>query len=326
MKFMEIIPHDTKYDFMGKSKYWIIVSVVLVAASLISIFVKGFNWGIDFAGGLELRVEFSGAAQNTTMDDVRKTMDKLPPDLPLEGVQVTRFIVKDKNVYSIKTKGEENVTRAGGDAALQDLSSKLLAFLVGKYGEGNVSIISTDMVGPRVGSTLRLNALYAILVAFAGIMLYVGLRFNFRYSPGSIIALAHDVIITAGVFSFMNREMDLVVLASLLTIAGYSINDTIVIFDRIREGQQGRYRGKPLKEAVNASINETLSRTILTSLTVFIVVLALLFLGGEVLFNFSLAMTVGCVAGVYSTLFIASPIYVGLEGLAAKMRKSRGGR
>ncbi|NLH47503.1 MAG: protein translocase subunit SecF [Myxococcales bacterium] len=322
--FFEIIPQGTKFDFMRAGKIFIPLSALLVAASLVIIFTKGFNWGIDFAGGLEMRVEFKGAAQNVRIGDMRKTMENLPPDLPLQGVQVTNFVMPGRNVFSIKAKGEENVTRAGGDAALQDLASKVLTFLETKYGKGDVVVVSTDMVGPRVGSSLRKQGLYAIIYAMIGILVYVGFRFNFKYSPGGVIALVHDVIITAGIFSLFSREMNLVIVAALLTIAGYSINDTIVIFDRIREGRAGRYRAIPLHQAVNNSINETLSRTVLTSGVTMLVVIALLFLGGEILFDFALAMTIGIVIGTYSSIFIASPIFVMLEDIFAARRKAKG--
>jgi preprotein translocase subunit SecF len=322
--FFEIIPQGTKIDFMKAGKVFIPLSALLVIVSLVIIFVKGFNWGIDFAGGLEMRVELKGAAQNIHISDMRKTMDNLPPDMPLQDLQVTGFVMPGRNVFSIKAKGEENVTRAGGDAALQDLASKVLTFLESKYGKGNVVVVSTDMVGPRVGSSLRKQGVYALFYAMCGILVYVGFRFNFKYSPGGVIALIHDIIITAGVFALFNREMNLVIVAALLTIAGYSINDTIVIFDRIREGRQGRYRAIPLRQAVNNSINETLSRTVLTSGVTMLVVIALLFLGGEILFDFALAMTIGIVIGTYSSIFIASPLFVVLEELVASRRKTKG--
>jgi preprotein translocase subunit SecF len=191
------------------------------------------------------------------------------------------------------------------------------------YGEEAVNIVSTDMVGPRVGAALRKKGVNSIVYALIGIMIYVGYRFNFRYSPGGVIALAHDVIITAGVFSLFHREINLVIVAALLTIAGYSINDTIVIFDRIREGRETTYRRLSLYDSVNRSLNETLSRTLLTVGTTLIVVVALLVLGGEILFDFALAMLIGFSIGTYSSLFIATPIYIWLEEWFVNRRKTK---
>ena len=324
MKFFEIVPPNLNINFVGFRRIALGVSAVVVVAALISIFTFGFNWGIDFAGGLEMRVEFIGQAKDKTIADVRKVMGDLPENLPLSGVQVNSFIIPGRNVYTIKAKGEENVERAGGDVALQDLSKKLLDYLTSKFGEGSVDIVSTDMVGPRVGAALRKKGIYAILYALLGILAYVGWRFNFRYSPGGVVALAHDVIITAGIFSILQREVNLVVVAALLTIAGYSINDTIVVYDRIREGREKKYRTTKLSEAVNRSINETLSRTLLTSLTTLVVVASLLFLGGEILFDFALALMIGVLVGTYSSVFIASPIYLVLEEWFSLRRKAKG--
>ncbi len=326
MSFFEIVPNNVNINFVGARKVAIAISSLVVVASLIGIFVFGFNWGIDFAGGLEMRVDFINAAQNVTIGDVRAAMaeKELPATLPLTGVQVNSFIIPGKNSYTIKAKGEENVEKAGGDTKLQDMSAELLTHLNNKFGQGNVEIVSTDMVGPRVGATLRKKGLLAIVYALLGILIYVGWRFNFRYSPGGVVALAHDVIITAGVFAFMQREVNLVTIAALLTIAGYSINDTIVVYDRIREGREKKYRNKPLAVAVNNSINETLSRTLLTSATTLFVVVSLFVLGGEILRDFALALLIGITVGTYSSIFIASPIYLMLEDWFALRRKAKG--
>ena len=325
-RFFEIIPTGTKIDFMKMAPYMIGFTVMLGIASLIIIFLHGFNWGIDFAGGLEMRIEMKNAAKNVSISEVRDTMSKLPADLPLSGVQVNSFLMADKNVFSIKAKGEENVTRAGGDTALNDLSAKLMKFLTAKYGDNNVSIVSVDMVGPRVGASLRQQGLYAIIYAMIGIVIYVGFRFNFRYSPGALLCLFHDVVIVAGLYALLNLEIDLTVVAALLTIAGYDINDTIVVFDRIREARSGKYRNLTIRETVNRAINETLSRTTLTSATTLFVVFALLFLGGQILFNFALALAVGIVLGTYSSIFIAAPTYVLLEEFYVNRRKAKGAK
>ena len=244
----------------------------------------------------------------------------------MTDVQVTNFIVQNKNVYSIKAKGEENVTRAGGDQALHDLSGKVFNYLAQKFGKENVEVISVDMVGPRVGASLRRQGIYSIFYSLLGILLYMGYRFNYRFSPGAVVCLMHDLAIVAGVYAVLRLEVDLTVIAAFLTIAGYDVNDTIVVFDRIREGRNQKYRTLPVREMVNRAINETLSRTVLTSGVTMLVVIALLFLGGQILFNFALAMTMGIVLGTYSSIFIASPLYVFLEELYVKRRKARGAK
>ena len=322
-RFHEIIPQGTNIDFMGHAKYIVPFTTALVVISLIWMFTKGFNWGIDFAGGLEMRVEFTGAAQNTKIADVRKALDEMPAEWNLKDLEVSDFVIPGKTVFSIKAKGEARVERAGGDEALHDISSKVLGHLNAKFGEGTAKIVSTDMVGPRVGASLRRQGTWAVVIAMAFILVYIAFRFNWKYGQGAVIALAHDVIITAGMFAVLQREVNLTTIAALLTIAGYSNNDTIVIFDRIREGRRGKYRNIPLREAINHSINETLSRTILTSGVTMLVVIAMLFLGGEILFDFSLAMTVGIVIGTYSSIFIASPLFVWADELTTSRRQRR---
>jgi len=326
MKFFEIIPQGTKIDFVRFAKYAIPVSAVLVTLSLVSFLVKGFNWGIDFAGGLETKVEFIGSAKNTTIGDLRNAMDVITPKLGLSGVQVNSFMIPGKNSYTIKAKGEGNINKVGGEGALQDLASKLLKELDAKFGDGNVKVISTDMVGPRVGSSLRKQGIYAIIYSMIGILIYVGVRFDFRYGPGGVISLLHDIIIVAGIFSLLGKEMNLLIIAALLTLAGYSINDTIVVFDRIREGRAGRYRNLKLADAINRAINETLSRTVLTSGVTLLVVIALYILGGEILRDFAFALLFGIVFGTYSSIVIASPLYLALENMTANFRKKKKAR
>ena len=320
MKFFELIPHDTKIDFIGKSKYFIVISVTLVLVSLGLIVFRGFNWNVEFAGGIEMRVELKNRTAPVSIDEIRRVMNNLPADIAVRGVQVNTFDLQDRNVFSIRAKGPDasDGSPVDGGFDLNILAKRIEQHLQQLFGEGNVALISMDMIGPRVGATLRANALYAILFSLVGILIYIGFRFNFRFAPGGIVALAHDVIITAGFFAITGREMSLSVLAALLTIAGYSINDTIVIFDRIREQSQHRKKTLSIGEYVNKAINETLSRTILTSLTTMMAIVPLLIFGGEILFDFALAMLIGCTAGVYSTIFVASPIYVGLERLYAR--------
>ena len=302
-------------------KIMCVVSSLVVLASLALILTKGFNYGIDFAGGVEMRMEFD---KSITIDQVRDAANQSG----LKGAQVMTFLVEDRNVMSVKVKGEQRViqkiseTKGSQDeeSDLPDVAKVILTQMQKTFGEDKVDIVSTDMVGPRVGKDLRMKGLFSILFAMGGILVYIAFRFNFRYSPGAVIALAHDVIIVSGIFVIMQKEISLSIIAALLTIAGYSVNDTVVIFDRIREGHTA-YRGKPIKEIVNRSLNDTLSRTILTSATTMIVLLGIFFLGSEIIRDFAFAMIMGVMVGTYSSLFIATPVYLFLEEFSYGRRR-----
>jgi len=312
---MEFIKPGINIDFMGRRKFAAILSGVAVLASLVLIFVRGLNYGIDFAGGVELRVEF---AEPVKIGEVRKALR----DLDLQDPQVQSFVIPGKTAYTIKAKGARKITLDTVEEKMPDLAKEIFVHLQGTFGEDKVEIISTDMVGPRVGGDLRRKGVLAIVAAMVGMLIYIGYRFDYRFSPGAIVALIHDVVITVGVFVLLNKEFNLTIIAALLTIAGYSINDTIIVFDRIREGRR-RLRRLALPSIVNTCINETLSRTILNSLTTLIVVVSLFVLGGEILRDFALAMIIGVLVGTYSSMFIASPVYLLLETQMAKRKRGR---
>lgn len=311
MGFTEFIKPDVNIQFVKYRNIALIFSLVVVIAACILIFAKGFNYGIEFAGGVELRVKIAGDKKPGA---IREALN----EKGIDGVSVHEF-VDLKEVYSIKIKGDQIADKAKG-RKLSDSAGELLDILEAKFGKENVENISTDMIGPRVGKTLRKKGLYAIFFAIVGILIYIGLRFNFRFAPGAVIALIHDVTATAGIFVILQHEISLAIIAAFLTIAGYSINDTIIVFDRIRESL-GRMRGKSLSEVVNISINQTLSRTILTSITTMLVVVSLYVLGGEILRDFAFAMIIGIIVGTYSSIFIASPIFLFLEEFSMKRRK-----
>ena len=297
-----------------------VISSVVVLVSLAIIFAKGFNYGIDFAGGVEMRLEFD---KNITIAQVRKAVKSGG----LKGAQVMTFVVEGRNVMSVKVKGEQRVIQKISEADpskdkstdLPDVAKVILTQMQNSFGEDKVSIVSTDMVGPRVGKDLRQKGLFSILFAMLGILAYIAFRFNFRYSPGAVLALAHDVIIVSCIFVVMQKEISLSIIAALLTIAGYSVNDTVVIFDRIREGHMS-HRGKPINEIVNRSLNETLSRTILTSTTTLIVLLGIYFLGSAIIKDFAFAMIIGVLVGTYSSIFVATPVYLFLENYTLNRR------
>ena len=318
---MELIKPDVNINFIGGRKVAGAISITLVLASLVIFFAIGPKYGIDFAGGVETRFEFD---QHPDLDAMRKALG----DIGLDGVEIAQFDIGQdiggKLVYTIKAKGEiEDIGGSPEEQAESDVQLRISKKLKEMYGADAVHLISTDMVGPRVGGELRKQAFWAVIAAMIGMLLYIGYRFDYKYAPGAVVALAHDVIITFGIFVILGKEFNLTIIAALLTIAGYSLNDTIIVFDRIREGR-GRVtlRRLPLPEIVNRCINETLSRTVLTSATTLIVVVALYFLGGEILRDFAFAMICGVVVGTYSSIFVASPVFLALETFLQNRKRS----
>jgi preprotein translocase subunit SecF len=281
---------NANYDFVGKRRWFYVASLGAVVVALLSIGLhRGLNYGIDFTGGTVIQVRYD---KPVTVGEVRQGLDQLK----LGSAVIQQF--GDVREYLIRLAETEQKTEVIG--------SRIQAAL-GKAAGGAVEIRRVEFVGPQVGRDLQLQALYAVLAGMVGILIYVAIRFDFRGGVISIVALAHDVIVTLGVLSLTDREMSLPVLAALLTIVGYSINDTIVVFDRIRESRgRGLRKGQNLAGLVNAAINQTLSRTILTSFTTFVSALVLLLFGGEVLHDFAFALVIGVVTGTYSSIAAAS--------------------
>src|SRR5215475_13514920 len=281
---------NARYDFVGKRRWFYIVSLAAVAVSLISIAAhRGLNYGIDFTGGALVQVRFD---KPVTVAQVRQGLD----ELKLGSAVIQQF--GDAREYLIRLPETEQKAA--------EISSRIQAAL-GKAAGAQVEIRRLEFVGPQVGRDLQLQALYAVLAGMAGILIYVAFRFHFRDGVISVAAIGHDVIVTLGALSVTHREISLPVLAALLTIVGYSINDTIVVFDRIRETRaKGIRKGQNWGDLVNAALNQTLSRTVLTSFTVFLSALVLLLFGGEVLHDFSFALLVGVVTGTYSSVAAAT--------------------
>ena len=304
----ELIRPDTKFDFASKMKAAAIASAVFILIGLASvIFRGGLNLGVDFAGGAVVQVKFQKEA---TTDRLRAALD----GVQLENSTIQAFGASENREFLIRTPETA--------ADLKVLTDRIDGALVKTFGQGTYEIRRVEAVGPKVGKDLTQKALLALALSWAAMLVYVGFRFEFRYAVGGIIALVHDVLVTVGVLSLLNMEFTLNTVAALLTIIGFSINDTIVIFDRIRENVKKKIRAD-LRQIVNVSVNETLSRTILTSLTVFLVLLSLLFLGGPVIFDFSFTMFVGVIAGCYSTVFIASPFVLLMERVMPTKRKRK---
>ena len=300
---MELIKSATNINFVGKMKIASGCSLFLIIIGIASvIWHGGLNLGIDFSGGTLMQIKFQ----------------KEPPTESLRNV--FRSIGLENSTIQEFGTNEIVVRTASLSSDLEGLSRRIEDALSRAYGKGASEIQRVEVVGPKVGRDLRNKAIMALVFSWLGMLGYIAWRFEFRYAVGGILALIHDVTITVGIFSLLNKEFTLTIVAALLTIVGYSINDTIVIFDRIRENARKHIK-QDLRDTINASINQTLSRTILTSFTVFIVVAILFFFGGAVIHDFAFVLLVGVVAGTYSTVFIASPIVLIWENIKLAKRK-----
>ena len=289
--FTLIKPH-TNFDFMGKRHFWAIASIVLVLASFALLFTKGLNYGVDFRGGIEINVRFNDPKISSA--EIRELMKQVEAG----DVQVQQFSGDSKaNEFLIRVEGSEK--------NLNTITKDIQAKLEAKYAKDTYEIRKIDIVGPKVGRELKLGGIYSLLYAMLGIFIYIAIRFDYRFAPGAVIATLHDIIITVAVFSLTGTQFTLSTVAAILTIAGYSVNDTVVIYDRIRETFV-KQKGTPLEKVINIAVNETLSRTIISSLVTMLVVVMLLIFGGTTLWDFSLALAVGIVVGTYSSIFVAS--------------------
>ena len=289
---MEIFKPHTNINFVGHKNLAMAFSWILIMIGIFSVVSKGgLNFGLDFAGGSLVQVKMSKV---TTAAEVRETL----APLELKGVTIQQ-VGELSDEFLIKAQESSSKT--------ESLASNVQKTLEGKYGAGTVDIRRAEMVGPQVGKDLRSKAAMAIIYSIIGMLLYVTFRFEFRFGVGVVIALIHDVLITLAFFSVFNKEIDLTVVAAFLTIVGYSVNDSVVICDRIRENM-ARHVGSKLDWIINRSINDTLSRTVMTSTFTMFSLLSLYFLGGDVIRNFALAMLIGIVVGTHSSIFVAAPV------------------
>lgn len=292
----DFFPHGTMLPFMKYKNLCVGLSMVMMVLSLGIILIKGFNYGVDFKGGslIEVRAK-SGKADVAAM---RTQLDALG----VGEVQIQSFGSEADVLIRIEQQ-------PGEEEAQQDAANKVLNALGDGYEQRRI-----EVVGPAVSSELRMTGLIAVLASIAAIVAYVWFRFEWQFSVGVVLGLFHDVLVTAGIFSLFQLAFDLSIVAALLTILGYSVNDSVVVADRIRENLR-KYKKMPLTELLNLSINETLSRTILTGVTTIAVLFALFFLGGDVIQNFTFAMLFGVVIGTYSSIFISAPVidYLGIK-------------
>lgn len=294
VQIMQIMKETTHFDFMGKRKIAAVFSILLILASLASLFKQGLNLGIDFTGGTIIELAYQDEAK---LDDIRTTLK----EGGFNDAAVQNFgSIRDILIYMpvIATKN------------MADLSNEVVAVLQ-KDSTQPIDVRRVEFVGPQVGEELTEDGGLAMLYALIGILIYVSFRFEYRFAIGSVVALIHDVIITLGLFSLFRLEFDLTVLAAILAVIGYSLNDTIVVFDRIRETFLRKRKGDSF-DIVNSALNDTLSRTLMTSGTTLLVVFSLYWFGGTVIHDFAIALLVGIVVGTYSSIYIASTVVLAM--------------
>ena len=298
---MELIRPGLNIDFISKRKIAMMASALLIIVSLGSLALKGLNFGIDFTGGTLVEVKFDKAP---SIADVRAAIS--PKGYGNAVIQ--EFGAPEEILIRVQNRKDEKSS---------DISTAILDALGEKFGAEATEMRRVEFVGPQVGEELTRAGIMAVLIAMLAILAYVTIRFQFRFALGADAALLHDITIVLGLFAITGKEFTLPVIAALLTVIGYSLNDTIVVFDRIRENfEANRKRKTPESEeaVVNNSLNQTLSRTLMTSVTTLLVVLALFFLGGEVIHDFAFALIAGILVGTYSSIYVASPVMMALAG------------
>ena len=288
MKLIDLIPVGTKIDFMRFRKFAAMLSLALCVGSLGLFLFKGLNYGIDFEGGILMEIRTPQAAN---MAEIRRTVNSLG----LGQVEMQEF-GRDTDVLI-------RIERQEGDATAQNAAVETVREALGSA----IGIRRTEFVGPKGSSELVEAGVTSVLLALGAMLIYIWFRFEWQFGVGAVIALGHDVIMTIGIFALLGLEFNLSTVAAILTIAGYSINDTVVVYDRVRENLR-KFKTMPLREVINLSLNDTLSRTLLTSITTLIALLILFFFGGEVIKGFSFGMIWGVLVGTYSSIFIATPL------------------
>lgn len=290
MKLLRLIPSNTNIDFLSIKKFAFLFSILVISGTFLSLFLNNLNYGIDFKGGILLEVR----AKNYEKSNINELRNKV---LTLKAGEISIQKFGKEGDYLIRIQKQE------GDQKKQIAMIEKVKLLI----DNDYSIRRSEFVGPTVGDELKIAGIYAVSLSLLAIMVYIWFRFEWQFSIAAIIALIHDVISTVGLFSFLQLEFNLATIAAILTTAGYSINDTVVIFDRVRENLR-RYKSKDHYYIYNKSINETLSRTVITSVTTLIALFIIFFFGGAVLSDFALAMIWGVLIGTFSSIFVAVSI------------------
>lgn len=318
----QLVPAGTHIDFLGKRRICLAISLSLIGFAAVFAAVRGVEVGLDFAGGTEVQLLFE-----PEIDVDEEKLRALTSEKGFTGAQVVRFGEADGNEFLIKFKDVEEGSAAAAEVARKEAEAAqegesaiglesntrvvvLEEFVTAEIGPHTEQRV--EYVGPRVGAELREDGARALIYSAIVILIYVAFRFSSRFAPGAVVAVVHDLAITAGILVILGEEFDLRILAAMLAILGYSLNDTIIIYDRIRENMELRTTAD-LVETLNASVNQTLSRTVLTSITTLLTLLSLYFLGGEVIQPFAKTMLIGVLVGTYSSVFIASPLLLFLE-------------
>ncbi len=299
---MEVFKQQKIINFMENAKKVGFLSITLVVISLVLLFTKGLNYGIDFAGGTIVQVQYEGKAP---IEKVREIVAQNPK---YQGATVTSFGSESELV--IRSKQASKSVKGGAKVEVRKMLKDT----------GKFEIRRVDMVGPAVGDELREKGLMAMLLSIIGIIAYLSFRFEWRFAIASVVALIHDITIAMGALALFQIDVNLPILAAVLTILGYSLNDTVIVFDRIREGIR-TIKSPNMADVINESVTKTLSRTTLTSLTTFFVVLTLYLFGGEIINGFSFTLLVGVVVGTYSSIFVASPVLMWLKFSVAEFRE-----
>lgn len=301
MKLLKLVPDDTNINFLRWRMPFYVVSILLIAASWALVFTKGLNYGVDFAGGQEIRATFTEASE-APVSELRETVGKLGYGEPV----IQRFGAP--NEVSIRTKLPESAE--GNPGAINAITERIVGAIEAAHPD--VRIDGVDAVSGKVSGEFRERAIYALLAAMLAISLYIWVRFEWQFGVGALFALFHDVSLTVGMFALFQMEFSLQIIAAILAIIGYSLNDTIVIYDRIRENLK-KYRRMPLPELLDLSVNETLARTVMTSLTLLIALVPLLLFGPASLFGLTAAIVLGIFVGTYSSVYMAAPILIWLR-------------
>ncbi len=299
-----------RFDFIKNTKIFVAISAIAVLASVIYASVGDMNYGIDFAGGTEVQVQFQKPVETS---QVRSFLD----EVGVEGPEILKF--GEDSEFLIRFQTENKATAQETNELLAATVKKITEGLKTAFANEGPQVERVDSVGPQVGSQLKKNSLLAVFYSLLLILIYIGLRFDYIYAPGAVVCLFHDAIVTLGILMLVGKEINVQIMAAILTIIGYSLNDTIVIFDRIRENK-GLHPDKQFPWIINRSMNEMLARTITTSATTLACVLCLYFFADGVIKDFAFAMSIGIIAGSYSTIYVASPVIIGCD-LLQKRKK-----